>query len=563
MVTITKAKFSMLATTHALLGIRPAQRVRTMGLALAGLLSLAVYIVVFVQPYHLALWWPYTQRTIAKITGYDQSVGLVYLLAMAALFVLYGFACRAAQGRHPMLTWAIAFLGMVAFNLAMLQLYPVDSNDIFDYIIRARMTAYYGANPFYRVPAEFPTDPFQAYNGWDHVPSAYGPVWELLAAAGAWIGGNAAAYRDLLIRNVLVFKLIAVLGYMGTALVIGLILRRYAPERALAGVVLFAWNPLVIYVTAGNGHNDAVMAFFIVLGCYWLLQRRFTLAALAQTAGALVKFISILLVPVIMLAALKQFKTWRERGRYVLITGVLCGVLVAVAYAPFWQGGDILGLERRGGMFTTSLPAVIRMALEPGLGAPLADHLAAYAALFLLTAWLMRQLRRVGRSDDLWVAVRASLSLMLFYLLVGILWFQAWYLVWPLALAALMPGDVFSRGAMLFSFAALWKMPVYDFLLMYSPKATTAAYWEYRITPATLGVPWAYFVLQGVRARVKALASGLVCRAQRLSVTPLASPRWVQPLEAPLHRRRRPAVVPVYHQGSRRKRPHRGPQRIF
>jgi alpha-1,6-mannosyltransferase len=300
MVTMTRAKFPMLTTANTFLRIGPTQRVRAIGLALAGLLSLAIYMYAFVQPYHLARWWSYPQRTIAKITGYDQSVGILYVLAMAALFVLYGYACRAAQGRHPALTWAIVFLGMVAFNAAMLQLYPVDSNDIFDYIIRARMTAHYGANPFYRVPAEFPTDPFQAYNGWDRIPSAYGPLWELIAAAGAWIGGNAATYRDTLIGNVLVFKRIAVLGYAGTALVIGLILRRHAPERALVGVVLFAWNPLVIYAfTAGNGHNDAVMAFFLVLGCYWLLRRRFTLAALAQTAGALVKFVSILLVPIV------------------------------------------------------------------------------------------------------------------------------------------------------------------------------------------------------------------------------------------------------------------------
>ncbi len=554
MVTMTRAKFPMLTTANAFLRISPTQRVRAFRLALAGLLSLAIYIYAFVQPYHLARWWSYAQRTIAKITGYDQSVGILYVLAMAALFVLYGYACRAAQGRHPALTWAVVILGIIAFNVALLQLYPVDSNDIFDYIIRARMTAYYGANPFYRVPAEFPTDPFQAYNGWDRIPSAYGPLWELIAAAGAWIGGNAAPYRDTLIRNVLVFKLIAVLGYAGTALVIGLILRRHAPERALVGVVLFAWNPLVIYVTAGNGHNDAVMAFFIVLGCYWLLRRRFTLAALAQTAGALVKFVSILLVPIVVITALRQFKTWRERGRYVLVTGTLCGVLVAMAYAPFWQGGDILGLGRRGEMFTTSLPAVVRMALEPGLGARLADHLAAYVGLFLLAAWLIRQLRRVGRSDDLWVAVRASLSLVLFYLLVSILWFQWWYVVWPLALAALMPGDVFSRGAMLFSFAALWKMPVYDFLLMYSPKATTAAYWEYRITPATLGVPWVYFAWQAMKARLKAYAADLNRWRQRRVVIPML-PRLAQPFQGHPHRRRRPAVVPVYYRGARTKRP--------
>ena len=34
----------------------------------------------------------------------------------------------------------------------------------------------------------------------------------------------------------------------------------------------------MIYETAGNAHNDIVMAFFILLGIYALCQNRFTLA---------------------------------------------------------------------------------------------------------------------------------------------------------------------------------------------------------------------------------------------------------------------------------------------
>ncbi len=48
-----------------------------------------------------------------------------------------------------------------------------------------------------------------------------------------------------------------------TCELIAAILRRLAPDRLLAGVVLFLWNPVVLYETIGQGHNDVAMLFWM------------------------------------------------------------------------------------------------------------------------------------------------------------------------------------------------------------------------------------------------------------------------------------------------------------
>jgi len=269
-------------------------------------------------------------------------------------------------------------------------------------------------------------------------------------------------------------------------------LYRAAPERALQGVCLFAWNPLVIYETAGNGHNDIVMVFFILLGVWALLRGRFTSAALALVAGALIKFIPMLLLPVALAAGLRALPTLRSRLYYSFITGVACVVLIAASFAPFWRGGDILGLQRRASLFTTSLPAVVQAQLEPSLGAEVSQRIVARVAALLMGAVVLLQAWRTWRRPGWLTPVRASAHILLFYLLFTCLWFQPWYALWPLALAAILPEGATARLAVLLSYAALWKTIVFDYFLYRGGPLPPRVWRESLLGPATLGLAWLY-----------------------------------------------------------------------
>ncbi len=460
--------------------------------------SAVIYALAFLWHYSLLEWWQHPQLDITKISHHDLVAGAAYVFAFAALFLLYILACVIVRRDHRAAMWRVTITGIVAFNAILLWLYPVDAADVFDNIIHGRMTAYYGANPFYQTVSEFPRDPFFYYAAWYYYPSAYGPGWELIAA------GIARAAGDGILTNVIAFKLASVVAYGATAVLIALTLRRHAPERALSGVLLYAWNPLVLYVTAGNGHNDAVMVFFIVLGFYFLARRQFTLAALAETAGALIKFIPALLLPVIFVVAFRQLRGHRARVIFLFGTLAACAGLVVAAYASFWRGGDILGVARRSDLLTTSVPAMIQVALEPQFGKSFSEFLAIRSAIVLVGAWVIRQVRVVWRHADNEDAVaRAGLSILLFYLLLSCPWFQAWYAIWAVAIAALLPDGMLTRGALLLSFVVTWKMPIFQYALVPAPPLPPRAWREWRLTPGTLGAAWAFFVYQGFQRRVK------------------------------------------------------------
>ena len=111
-----------------------------------------------------------------------------------------------------------------------------------------------------------------------------------------------------MVVNVLAFKLIGGVFLAASAGVVAAILRRQAPERALAGVVLLAWNPVVLVETLGQGHNDIAMVFWVLAAAWALIGGRYTLAILALVLGALVKFLPVLMLPAALAIA------WRELG---------------------------------------------------------------------------------------------------------------------------------------------------------------------------------------------------------------------------------------------------------
>ena len=466
-------------------------------LALLAGASLLIYALAFALPYNLFEYWNQPQLTIAKIAHGDWRVGAAYVVAFVALFAAYLLAARLVRQHQHQSMWRIVIVGALAFNVAMLFLYPVDSADVFDNIIRGRMTALYGANPFYDTPSQFSSDPFHTYNAWDYYPSAYGALWETFAATTAQVAGNS------IIANVLVFKLVSIIAYAATAGVTALTLQRIAPERALLGVTLFAWNPLAIYVTAGTGHNDAVMMFFVALGFLFLARKNFTLAALAQMLGALVKFIPMLLVPIMLLAGINHQRDWKSRARFIAITALACGTIVILAYAPYFRGGDILGTKWRSNNFTTSLPTLAQVSLIPSLGKDAANELVSRATLILLSIWIARELWDNRRSQEIGAFVRASLSILIFYLLVTCLWVQTWYAIWLVPLAALISDGALVLGTHIIAFALAMKMPIFDFAMGVTPEYLPRETREWEITPSTLGPSWIYFVGMWLKTKVR------------------------------------------------------------
>jgi hypothetical protein len=444
-------------------------------------------------------------------------------LVFGAQSLLYWLGWQAARRARGKAAW-LAVAGMAAAcGAALLFVYPFDAADIFDNIMHGRILGVYAANPFWQTGANFSHDPFYRYMAWKATPSAYGPLWEVLA------GGVARLAGDGVIANILAFKLLAGAFLAGSGVLAALILRKAAPQRALPGFYFLACNPLALYETLGNGHNDAVVVFWILAAALALAYRRYTLAALSLIGGTLFKFIPLLLLPAALAVAWQELGGRRERLRFLLLAGAAGLALAVAAYAPFWHGLATLNIEGRMHLLSSSPPAVVFRALQRQLGFERAANLVSKAAagLTLLAAlWAARSAwRSVGQAGSWLGFAQVGCDLLLFYLLAVCLWLQQWYFLWPLGLAALLGSGRRLQAVAFTSLAVLSKQFIIGPALLWPKPILPQPQLELYLTVGVLGLPWLtilYGAWGAFRRRKPSLgAHGLRAVFQRVHVSPL------------------------------------------
>jgi hypothetical protein len=473
--------------------------------ALGGVSNVAYYFG-FVRPYLLSEYYDRPLLDLAKINGHTAASANEWALTWIVLFICYYLAFRLCPPTAN-ISRAFKWVGLAiicgwaaVFSISMIFMYPVGAADLFDQIFRARLLTEYGLNPFTTLPSSIAGDPFQPFVAWRGEASPYGPVWETLAGFASWLGG------DSLWNNLVLFKLLVVVAYgVSVALTYG-ILRAYKPDWALRGTLFFAWNPLMIFEVAGNGHNDAIVVTFLLAAVYlFVLAKRWAVIP-ALMAGALTKFVPVLLVPVAAAAI------WRDRARVgrhssseayedgpprshvslpsfeafynLAIGGVLALGLAVVLYAPFWTGFQSIGALGRQSLFTASIPKVALDVLINDLGMQsvreqaLAESIVRTAALALvgvvtlgLALWVFRHRNAntmrarqalVGRT------LVAFYEIIFVYLAFAALWFQPWYLLWLVALTAPVARLVNVHRTLLFCIGGVANYFVWDYIWLWN-----------------------------------------------------------------------------------------------
>jgi hypothetical protein len=115
-----------------------------------------------------------------------------------------------------------------------------------------------------------------------------------------------------------------------------------------------------------------------------------------------------------------------------------------------------------------------------------------WTALSLTLVFTLWQTYRAWRAPSWLGYSRATLNVLLFYLLVTCGWFQQWYSVWPLGIAALLPpGPGVYLAMILGGYTALSKQIIFGPLVWRIhpfPKGTK----EIWFGPTVLGLPWLY-----------------------------------------------------------------------
>jgi hypothetical protein len=359
---------------------------------------------------------------------------LAYGMLTAAMFLVYrgvlSLCERGALTSGPARHWALwvpcGLTVMLVFNV------PALSEDVFSYMAHGFLAGVPGDNPLL-VPAEAAADtpigPPLAAVGWHGLIgiTPYGIVWTRMEVAIMQLCGTNVSMALVLL------KAVVAAASLGTAGCIWVFLGHAAPSRQLWGTLAYLWNPLLLAEFAGEGHNDAVMVFFVAAALAACGARRPVTSMMAELLGFFTKYVPILFFPP---QAMFLWRTRRSIGRLaleILVALTLTGLLVMILYQPLWVGLDSFeGLVRRAEPISSASPfGIIDWVLRRS---PLASRagsltkLVATLPLVGVAAWVS------WRVQDAKGLARAFAAIALAYVLVASPDYWPWYSCLPVAL---------------------------------------------------------------------------------------------------------------------------------
>ena len=338
------------------------------------------------------------------------------LYALAAWWVLQN---QAAPARH---TLALIFAFAILFRAILIFSQPALSDDMYRYLWDGRVQAA-GINPYVYPPdatqlAGLRDSAIWPQVGWKPYPTIY-PAGAELVFAAAW-----RIWPD----NVHWFQAIMVAADLLAGVLLVFLLR--ALGRSPLAVLIYLWNPLVIFEVAHAAHVDALVLPLLVAA---LLARVKSRPAL--TGGLLGLAASMKLFPVLLLPALWLWKDERGRIRPAWVMPLAFLAAFVLTYLPYLSiGRAVLGFLpvyfHQAFNFLTSVPIYILVFLAGGQPELVINILIVAVLLAIYLSFLFRP------APDAETALRRCLWPIGAYTLLTINLYP-WYLLWLTPLLAL------------------------------------------------------------------------------------------------------------------------------
>lgn len=381
------------------------------------------------------------------------------LLAFSSVLTMYAVALRVLPGvitkRYLLLSTAL--LGIVCVCITV-----VTSQDIFSYIIYARMGVIYHLSPVTTVPLQVPNDPVYPYIYWHDQPSAYGPTWIIITCAFQWF--TALFDKGSIAFMIVALRLFGLAAHLCSVLLVWSISghlqhsnKTISAQQRMLATLAFAWNPLLLFEACTNAHNDTILLLLLLLSL-WILARAPTFNRRAALSMAIVLAVATCLkVNIALLFPGYLLFLWTHERRIQMIALALAtyAATVVALYVPFWGNGAILNLvhvnpgtyrniNTPAEFITRAINSFIAILGGPRpqeIGSPAENilHTSCLAIFLILYAVLcIRTLsRRYGLHTPLQL-VRWMTSAWFLYCAIGSPWFWPWYLVTFFGLFALL-----------------------------------------------------------------------------------------------------------------------------
>lgn len=371
---------------------------------------------------------------IGQLSQYKRGEYLAYVVGLAILYVLYVLALRESRRLATRQGLPAVFGCGTALAVAMAWMYPATAVDVFTYAVRSRLLTTYNANPLAALFKNYPRDPWMrfAHSQWAAVPSPYGPLWNLIAAPITRFAG------DRMTVALVGFKLLALGCLLAGGWVIGRTLASSSTPSPTTGALFYLWNPLVLWEGIGNAHNDVVMTLPLLLALLAWRKRQDYLVIPLLVVAALIKYVPALLIPLAAIVLWRRAASWSARWSLIGWSVGLSVLVADIALYPFYDLRAVLNSVAAQGRILRMSPAAVVF-----------HQLVGRYPQATIGQWLRLGTRgillatMVGLTVVLWKRPqwlpRACFEVLFVFLLVATWYFNPWYLIWPVGLAALLP----------------------------------------------------------------------------------------------------------------------------
>lgn len=268
--------------------------------------------------------WQIAEKFFQSLGYFERPLSTyIYVAILLLMFIFYGLFLVLANKK--ILTkkniWILIFFTAIVLAFS----YNAFSYDLFNYIFDAKIITHYHQNPYLHKALDYTGDPMLSFMHWTHRTYPYGPVWILLTVPLSFLGFG------FFLPTFFLFKFLMTGSYLGTVYFLSRIIKKINPANEIFGIVLFAFNPLVIIESLVSGHNDIVMMFLAVLSLYLLIKKKYLFSFLFILASIGIKFATAFLLPVYLLIFLTQLKDRKIDKKIYLI--LICIMILPVVIA--------------------------------------------------------------------------------------------------------------------------------------------------------------------------------------------------------------------------------------
>ncbi|MFQ5648307.1 MAG: polysaccharide deacetylase family protein [bacterium] len=353
-------------------------------------------------------------------------IASLLIVVSGCAFFAYGLAIFLSwrNRRNPGIRKVVVCASLL-FSFVSVWFLPNFNTDIYNYILRGRVSSVYQSNPYYDAADKFSTDPIYPYASHRYTtrPGGKFPGWMYLNILLSRLAGDEPT------TNLLLYRFVLFMFHLVNLALLALILKKVNPEYVFAGLLVYAWNPIV--ALNSQSKTDTVMVFYLLLAVWLLLTERKRLAVVALGLSTAVKLITGPLMAVYFLRDIR-LRRWRTVAENLFVLAATFLIL----YLPFWRGPELIAQHWESlGEAAAAAPALIKIIL------PLI-----FAGLIL---W-------VGLSQDgsagslLWGWAYLMLFFALFLTKLGL----AWYLMTLIALVSLSFGRRLTVVMVILSFSS-------------------------------------------------------------------------------------------------------------